>query len=937
MGSDTQGSAFDDVLKQIAAAPAMYPTLPAATVVAERYVVERVLGMGGMAVVYLANDRILKRAVALKLLKTDFASARLHQEAVAMAQLAHPNVVAVYEVGTFEQRPFVAMEYVDGTTLRGWLEAEHSEGEILDALHDAGKGLAAAHAAKLIHRDIKPENILRGKDGRVRVSDFGLAHVGPGAGPERTAKIDEDSTTSQIVNTATGAIMGTPAYMAPEQIDGVLVTAQTDQFAFCVMAWECLTHKRPFAGGNTAELRAAIGRGATQTSTGKMSRSVRNVLLRGMAVNQQDRWPSMLELLAHLQRARLRPRIVAAAAIAVASSAAIATWAMWPAPDPLAVCATEVAAFDTALPQTVVDDLLAKSAFAPSPMEQQRGAIITAALANQRQRAQVVTQTACRARVERQWSPQLVAASRECLLDHASSVREVLVSTAGAGQQSANLVAVVSQLPQVESCGSPTLLAGWKSLATEPSQLQAVISARAQIANAIAQLTLGQIGPAKQILALVQAHPLRSQRAVSGRAELLAGMVHMTTGNYAQSNNALMLAYQQAREMDDGALLLAAVGELIDLTANVKHDAVAAQRWITDGLADAKRERNRHPAAAGAVVLKTAFAALLVGDAATTLERLALAEEILQAYQLESAKGTSHTIRAGALVTLGKTDEALVEMANYIANVRRLFGPGHPILADALSDQAAIMLEVDDRAEAAKVATEAKAIIDSQPATVQATKTLVLMNLGATLVSLEDPSARLYLELARSRLIADFGPEHLDIALIDVNLAVLENDDGHPQAAIAKLTNAIRIQQAAYGADHMELAPTLYNLAVAERDQKQYAQALEHAQRCMQIFQRWQAGSMRHMYALALIAMIANLDNQHELALTSATTVLATATPDQLEATAWAQLEAARAMLKLRRKPAEAQQLLTTARKNFEKLSLPHRIKEIDQLLNPTR
>src|SRR5688572_26133603 len=218
------------------------------------------LGKGGMGTVYLARDQTLGRDVAVKVHRAGTGNERLHLEAIAMAQLAHPNVVTVYEVATFADRLYVAMEYIRGGTLRTWLGAEpRSWRTILETLTHAGDGLAAAHAAGLVHRDFKPENVLVGDDGRPRVSDFGLARV-----QERPSGdvIPLAGTTSSVDTpmTMTGALMGTPAYMAPEQIAAEPVDARTDQFAFCVVAWECLFGKRPFQGATLGALALAIDR-----------------------------------------------------------------------------------------------------------------------------------------------------------------------------------------------------------------------------------------------------------------------------------------------------------------------------------------------------------------------------------------------------------------------------------------------------------------------------------------------------------------------------------------------------------------------------------------------------------------------------------------------------------------------------------------------------
>src|SRR3954453_18295126 len=156
-----------------------------------RYVVLERIGSGGMGVVYAAYDPELDRKVALKLLRPDRAGAvgeaalRLQREAQAIARLSDPHVVAVYDAGTLGEQVFVAMEFVEGRTLREWLKAEpRSWSEILKAFLAAGRGLAAAHDAGLVHRDFKPDNVLLGGDGRVKVADFGLARPVGEADPD---------------------------------------------------------------------------------------------------------------------------------------------------------------------------------------------------------------------------------------------------------------------------------------------------------------------------------------------------------------------------------------------------------------------------------------------------------------------------------------------------------------------------------------------------------------------------------------------------------------------------------------------------------------------------------------------------------------------------------------------------------------------------------
>jgi serine/threonine protein kinase len=214
----------------------------------DRFVILRRIGRGGMGIVYAAYDPELDRKVALKLLRpeaanrTDYADwrARLLREAQAMARISHPHVVTVYEVGTFQSQVFVAMELCEGPTLAEWLRAARRPWrEVLAVFRDAGRGLAAAHAAGLVHRDFKPQNVLLGSDGRARVADFGLVRPSGVDLPREPTEAETGDGASPLTLplTQTGAILGTPAYMAPEQYRGHKGDARTDEFSF---AWRSI-------------------------------------------------------------------------------------------------------------------------------------------------------------------------------------------------------------------------------------------------------------------------------------------------------------------------------------------------------------------------------------------------------------------------------------------------------------------------------------------------------------------------------------------------------------------------------------------------------------------------------------------------------------------------------------------------------------------------
>ncbi len=283
--------------------------------IADRYRVTSLLGRGGMGTVYLARDTKLDRNVAIKVHRAGASTDRLQREAIAMAQLAHPNVVNVFEVGTVDTWMYVVMEYVRGATLREWIKTgERRWRDVIALLVDTGTGLAAAHAAGLVHRDFKPDNVLVGSDGRPRVSDFGLARADHAAGTPM-----ESSTTLEAPITIEGTVLGTPAYMPPEQLAGDAVDARGDQFAFAVVAWECLFGRRPFDGATLGALSVAIDKHEVQRpARAAVPARVVAVLERALAAAPGDRFADVPALLAALRRAAA-PRTLRWIAIAAVS------------------------------------------------------------------------------------------------------------------------------------------------------------------------------------------------------------------------------------------------------------------------------------------------------------------------------------------------------------------------------------------------------------------------------------------------------------------------------------------------------------------------------------------------------------------------------------------------------------------------------------------
>jgi tetratricopeptide (TPR) repeat protein len=305
-----------------------------------RFSVLGLVGRGGMGEVYAAYDPDLDRRVALKLMHDDGvepdarAQDRLSREAQAIAKLSHPNVVVVYEVGTFAGRVFIAMEYVEGMTLAAWLgERPRTWREVLGVFLQAARGLSAAHRAGLVHRDFKPQNVMVARDGAVRVMDFGLArHIGANVPLEESGpRSDAPGAATLRTLTRTGERVGTPLYMAPEQFALDVTDARTDQFSFCVALWWALYGAHPFGGGSAAELAKRVTRGRIAPPPAKASAPprVQKILARGLSADAKARWASMEELAAALARDPRRWRratsLVAAVGVVCAALGVLAT------------------------------------------------------------------------------------------------------------------------------------------------------------------------------------------------------------------------------------------------------------------------------------------------------------------------------------------------------------------------------------------------------------------------------------------------------------------------------------------------------------------------------------------------------------------------------------------------------------------------------------
>jgi len=493
-----------------------------------RYVILSMLGEGGMGVVLEAFDPELDRRVAIKLLHplrgSVNASRRLLREAQVMARLSHPNVVQVHDAGELGTSVFVAMELVRGQTMRAWMRATKPHWrEVVAKFIEAGRGLAAAHDAGIVHRDFKPDNMLIGADGRVRVADFGLANVAFSRDPEAADPAPRAEGLLPI--TATGAVMGTPMYMAPEQHAGLPVGPAADQFGFCVALHEAVFGRRPFAGHRSHEIAQSVlaGEFTAPPMVPAEQRWVLEVVRRGVAVDPERRFASFRELLAALDRdpsarRRLWRNRLAAAGLVAASGVA----ALRASTEP---CTGGRASIEQVWSSEARADLV-RSVDAEA---QGRASALVSTLDRYAERWGAAHRDTCLAHRRDELSSDLLDRSMACLLRRRAAIAKILDLVHDGGPAvRAGATAAAAALPAISECSDPESVDLRIPRPADPSEAAAIEAGRVRLVEAEVLHHAGDVDVALPELAEVAsqaealgATPLSAEVALSrGRLAL---------------------------------------------------------------------------------------------------------------------------------------------------------------------------------------------------------------------------------------------------------------------------------------------------------------------------------------------------------------------------------------------------------------------------------
>jgi tRNA A-37 threonylcarbamoyl transferase component Bud32/tetratricopeptide (TPR) repeat protein len=676
------------------------------------------LGHGGMGAVYSAFDLRLDRKVALKLLAKRGDSPeddhnrnqRLLREAQAMAKLSHPNVVPVYEVGVDHGTVFIAMEYVAGRTLGKWLKEEkRTWREIVAVFAQAARGLAAAHEAGIVHRDFKPANVLVDDRGHVRVVDFGIAQVhGASDAPAdlHTAKSidlgDGDELTPPTPSTPLteqGSLVGTPAYMSPEQYKSATVDARSDQWSFSVAMFEALYGKRPFVGrGKTLADNVTHGVVDKPDAKTDVPGWVHAIAMRGIAHDPEARFPSMSAVADALAAdpGRTRRRI-AAGVVAAAAIAGVA-----------ALVGSRLGSHDQACTGAdarlagVWDDgvraAIAKSfAGANVPYAESSAQRVTAILDGYRATWIDMRTDACRAtRVRGEQSEHVLDLRVACLDDRLDEVRALtsrLTATADAAVVEHAVDAATALAPVTACADSNALLRGTAENPALRARLDQLLVDR-------------RLGHTKDVLPGVRALVADARGVndvhVLARALELQGEVETRTGDLKAANTTLGEALRRARLANDPDAFVAAAIDLVDELGeggiSTSREALGVAR-----VAEAVVDDADDPA----LGVKLAFER---ADEYMTLARPDLALPILE-QTLERGRrvlGPDHvlllqiqSLYASCLNHQERYPEARAQFAAVVERAKRVLGPLHPMTLGLRVHTCRALAEGNARAEGA--------------------------------------------------------------------------------------------------------------------------------------------------------------------------------------------------------------------------------------------
>ncbi|HVI01087.1 MAG TPA: serine/threonine-protein kinase [Enhygromyxa sp.] len=870
-----------------------------------RYLVLAKLGAGAMGVVYSAYDPDLDRKLALKLLheedQRDDRTIRLLREAQALARVSHPNVISVYDVGTFEGRVYIAMEYVDGISLGAWRAAQQrTPAQILAVFIAAGRGLAAAHEKGLVHRDFKPDNVLVARNGRVVVLDFGIAHA---VGVTESLEQDDAAVRRRIVEhsvahgtvptfggslagtaraldtevTRAGALIGTPAYMAPEQLEGRSTDERSDQFAFCIALWEALHGERPFPGESPLALWQAMRDGAIrQPSTTGVRSNIQRALLRGLEINPERRFAKMTALLATLEHdpATVRRRLVLAGTIV--ATIGLALWSLATRPTPGLICdgaGQRLAASWGPERRAALERAFSNSSV---PLAGHSLPAVLDGLDHYAAQWQAMYVDACEAtHVRGEQSEDLLDLRMACLEDRRlglDALVEVLLEPDATVVE--NAATAVAALRPIDTCANHRALTARVALPDEQAMADRVDAIRRELSLARARRDAGDHERAMTIAREAEARAATTVYAPIQAAALIeVGLTSNEAGDYAQAEAKLREGFYQALAAGDEQTCIEAATALVQVTGDHQQSFAVAENWAR--IADALLDRRSDQRSRARVELEF-FVGIMhwrqgeLERARTELEAaLALAQalgedEILLEARVRKGLGST-------LWSLGKADDAAVQFELVVATLARQLGDSHPKVGSALNNLASAHYSLGRLDLAEAELTRALGIYetshgDEHPSVANSLNNLAVIstklgkleqardtqlrvigiyertvgpdhpelanvwsNLGRTLRMLEDfDEAADYYRRAYERRVEKLGAEHTDTMTSLGGLALTQLDLGQLEQGFANCEIVLTTQRRLLGDDHPNIADVQlqFGAAMVEHGRAREGEAL---------------------------------------------------------------------------------------------------------------
>ncbi len=811
-----------------------------------RYQLDKRLGSGGMGVVWVAHDPRLERTVAVKVLHerrrrgASLARERLRREALALARLSHPNVVAIYDVGIHDGRVFLAMEHIEGRTLDRWLARGPSFAQIIDVFGQAAAGLAAVHEAGFVHRDFKPTNVMIDREGRVAVMDFGLARIyDPDSVSEHDASVSAhgasaaatfvDGTTSwpteataafSTVLTCDGVIMGTPAYMAPEQHVGQGADARADQFSFCATLFEALVGRRPFEGRTVKELAQDKHRRRLDFAGSErpIRAGLRRLLRRGLDPEPARRFPDMVALRRCLvERSAPRRRPLSVAVFASALVMGTAGWAGW---DRLHTNACDGGADRMA--QLWSDDeraQLHRSFSATEVSYADDAAHRTAArLDAYAGRWATMFHDAC-VTADDQGRSDALDLRMVCLNDAETSMAstlELLLEADATTVQRA--VGQVAGLPTLSRCGDLDALGAQVALPSDPQALAAIEGIRRQLERARA---LDRAGRYRQARGEAQA-ALGQAQAQGHDPSIARARIRIASCDQGLGN---ALAAQQG--LTEATLLAAGIGD---------HQAAAdgATRLVYVSSEDVGRPHDalrwaRHAEASLARMPEDPLArARLDGHLGIVYSTQGHYAQALDHFERAYAAkreilGEDHPEVAAALENIGLNygeQGRLVEAEQIhrrsLDTLESVLGSAHPDFAHSLMNLGHTVDLLGRHDEAAELFTRALGVEREALGSRHPMVARTLAALGGV-ASVQDRllDAEAYYRQAAEIIEASFGERHHEHAWLIHDQAIVTSQLGRNEEALELFARSREVLEAFHGADHDAIAHLLMSEAIS--------------------------------------------------------------------------------------------------------------------------